>query len=169
MFARVQAIEFRVSNVSQILNMMRIQGGRLFSWGGLKGTRARTGQFLLRLVKAKSVSKWTLVQMLTSCLSSSMSRWCMKPDLLPTSRQLTSVGGALDVLGVFSATIKYKQNDVSDYVCGVIGSLPVSDHRLEEIRVLQERDDDICRVTQQTLHGWMEGPRALPGLLQRPA
>ncbi|XP_043232854.1 uncharacterized protein K02A2.6-like [Amphibalanus amphitrite] len=32
-----------------------------------------------------------------------------KPDLLPTSRQLTSVGGALDVLGVFSATIKYKQ------------------------------------------------------------
>ncbi|KAF0311702.1 hypothetical protein FJT64_017543 [Amphibalanus amphitrite] len=52
-------------------------------------------------------------------------------------------------------------NDVSDYVSGVIGSLPVSDHRLEEIRVLQERDDDICRVTQQTLHGWMEGPRAL--------
>ena len=53
------------------------------------------------------------------------------------------------------------QNDVSDYVSGVIGSLPVSDHRLEEIRMLQERDDDICRVTQQTLHGWMEGPRAL--------
>ena len=53
------------------------------------------------------------------------------------------------------------ERDVTDYVSGVLSSLPLTDPRLEEIRACQEEDDDIRRVIQQTLHGWMEGPRGL--------
>ena len=61
------------------------------------------------------------------------------------------------------------QNDVREYVCGVISSLSLTDHRLEEIQGHQQADDDICHVTQQD-SSWLDGGSEEPaGLLQRPA